>query len=120
MSTITIQKISNETIQKNEETYYSKNKDKIKKYNKKYAKENSEKIQEYRDKSSEKMKQYNKIYKDKNRDEIRKKAAAYQKTKRELTKIIRPFFEMERLENETFTEFYKRKIQELKDAEVKP
>lgn len=116
---MTIQKYSKKKLIENENTYYSLHTEEYKIKNAKYALEHADELKVNRIKHTEKTKQYNDTYKAKNIKEIRKKAAEYQKKKRDFTKFIRPLYDLESLKGETFTIFYNRMKKERDDKEKK-
>jgi hypothetical protein len=59
------------------ESYYSRNKEKIKNYQKEYYKNNKDKIKEYQNKNKEVIKEKQKIYIEKNKEIINKKLNEY-------------------------------------------
>lgn len=63
------------------------------------------------------QREYDRKYKASHREILRIRQGKYQYKKRRITKIIKPMFDLEKFDGETFTQFYNRKIQELKDQD---
>lgn len=114
---MTLQKVSKKTIKKNEDTYYSLHTEEYKQKNAKYAKEHEDELKLKRELKKEKIREYDRIWKTKNKESRNRKAAEYQKKKRELIKILKPLYNLEAEPHEAFTKFYSRKKQELEDQE---